>query len=326
MVPDNAPLWNVWVRKITEQASHATSGTPQLPTNMVPRPPWHRLDLENSELLYLIIAEGGSFGANSIPLNLNANHVRDAGVDWNLDGSVTSDLYPAGDDLNGDGVADGNGIPEIYDEWHNPIRFYNAPTRLIRPQGEYQDIDRAFLIATAGSLMPEVTAPPPTVPAIHNWWFAYPLNQDPDDPTGALWAARNGEDLNDNNTVDSNSSPPAPLPPYTEDLNNNGMIDPPQGMGYFYNSFLLAFSGGPVTCQPLGEAAFHTLNTYHRPLIVSGGPDGKTGLYEPVVDPAVSPPFDPMIAPLRLGKPLATSVSDTNNLDLLYDNITNRPQ
>ncbi len=31
--------------------------------------------------------------------------------------------------------SDADGIPEIYDDWGNMLRFYNAPTRLVRPGG-----------------------------------------------------------------------------------------------------------------------------------------------------------------------------------------------
>ncbi len=60
------------------------------------------------------------------------------------------------------------------------------------------------------------------------------------------------------------------------------------------------------------EDNYHTIDTYHVPLIVSAGPDGQPGLYEPYES----------ADPNKRGT-LAMPIS-TTDLDALTDNITNR--
>ena len=261
---DDAPLWTVWKQKYLDAAARRVGGSmPVVPTDSTPRPANHRLDLENSELLYLMLTEGTAFGPRAFSLDLNPEHVRDTPIDWNSDGDITGESYPAGDDLEADGVPNGNGIPEIYDEWGSPLRFYNWTTRLIRPGGNGADIDLATFQSTAGVLMPDVFEPSaPTLPANV---YSHPLNIDPDDQTGALAEAI--------------------------------------AAGYFNSTFGLGSGSG----VPFDEANYHTLDTYHLPMIVSAGPDETFGLVAPV-----------MAGPTRLAQPI------TSELNQLTDNITNR--
>lgn len=202
---------------------------------------------ESSELLYVALTEGSVFGPPPPDLDrIPARHIGDT---------------------------DGDGNLEFLDEWGRPLRFYNWTTRLIRPvDAPNNQIQLTTFRQTVGVLMPDVIPPPSATLAAEE--YSHPLNQDPDDVTGAL-----------------GTSPPADFT----------------------------------------EAYFHTIDTYHIPLIVSGGPDERVGLYEP----DASDPRDPTAAAptpaqffRRLALPLGIDPStgnvDAALLDLLYDNITNR--
>jgi type II secretory pathway pseudopilin PulG len=266
---DDSPLWTLWKQK--------TGVTDAMPRPIRPDP------TENSELLYLSLTEGGSFGFPSLGLDqLNPNHLQDT---------------------------DGDGLTEVVDDWGNPLRFYNWPTRLIRPDldgdgfAEYENIDSTYLDATAAVLLPGIGS------------AGLRVNRDPDDPTSTLFLWRDGEDENGNDTLDSG-----------EDLNNNMQLDYIDGMGNRIQYFDQPFSlGGPNPAQPLKETYYHALETYHIPLIVSAGPDGHTGLYEPDGSDPHNPGVPPTTAdfPRRLAQPLATSVNDPE-IDELSDNITNQ--
>jgi prepilin-type N-terminal cleavage/methylation domain-containing protein len=73
------------------------------------------------------------------------------------------------------------------------------------------------------------------------------------------------------------------------DVNNNNMID-----------------NAEQTLLQNFEKLWHTFGTYHTPLIVSAGPDGALGLYEPYEDPLLG----------RLAAP-------KGNVEDLYDDISN---
>jgi type II secretory pathway pseudopilin PulG len=242
--------------------------------------------LESSELLLLALTEGGVFGLPTLPLDsLRSQHVRDDNA---------------------------NGLLEVYDEWNQPLRFYNWPTRLIRPENvlatpdDRTDAEVIFVAqfrAAAAVLMPNI---PSLTSDLDYWVFGHPLNQDPMDPSGALAYIRDGEDFNRNDSLDG-ALPPPPYAPAGEDLNGNTSLDKPR---YFLADFMLAYPpSGILTAHALSEGWYHTLNTYSVPLIVSSGPDEDLGLAEPAL---------PGDAPDRLAQP------DLANLDQLNDNITSQ--
>ena len=214
--------------------------------------------LESSELLLLALTEGSVFGTTPLPLDqLNPRHVRDA---------------------------NGNGLPEIYDDWGQPIRFYNWPTRLVRSNGTgageasappsvpvvNHDLSAAYFSAVVLPLMSDA---PRTSSDLAFNVYSHPLNQDPVDQTGALTATQNATD---------------------------------PGLGR--QSFGLAFR--PNLAMPLTEGFYHTFDTWYVPLIVSSGPDERLGLNEPAL--AGDAPQRP------------AEVADPTQLDSLYDNLTNR--
>ncbi len=213
----------------------------------------HQPETESSELLYLMLTEGGSFGLPSIGVDrFTTRHIGDT---------------------------DNDGVPEFLDDWGRPLRFYNWTTRLIRSSSVSgaPDINRSFFIATVGSLMPDVIEPPSAT--LSSTAYNHPLNQDPDDPTGGFAASMSATGV------------------FTSTFD---LVDPISGALF-------------TTGQPFNEVNYHTLDTYHIPLILSAGPDEELGLNEPTATGAA-----------RLALPLATGPTDTDALDPLYDNITNR--
>ena len=184
---------------------------------------------------------------------------------------------------------DGGGVTHyvsyFVDEWDRPLRFFNWPTRLVRYDGEQSytnpppslinnNIDEATFLASARVLMSRAPQTPTTASTLPYNYFSHPLNQDPDDQFGALTAL-----LNDATQF------------------GGPILRTPTG-----------FSLGSYNAQPIDENFYHTLDTYHTPLIVSGGPDRRIGLFEPNT-----------AGPDRLARPL-----DITNTDELNDNLTNR--
>jgi len=161
---------------------------------------------------------------------------------------------------------DNDGLPEFIDAWGQPLRYYRWPTRLV-------DTD-------------------PPVPF-------QPILNDPNDLTDVVVPV----DTDGNGTVDVTVGqrkidalernlaaillkglPPAPtvLP--------NGVLprdllltdpDDPVGILYFELERLNGLNGMPLFRNEFNETKYHTPDTFHAPLIVSLGKDGKLGLYEP---------------------------------------------
>lgn len=223
---DDSPLWARWKRTCN------ANGLAVSDANI--RPTGHRIDLENSELLLLFLtspaySSDDVFNTERIP----SRHVTDA---------------------------NGNGLRELRDDWGNPLRFYNWPTRLIRPGGNGQPIDQSTFAVTARQFMPVIPPPPQPVPFPFiddsdpdpdNWvgYMDHPLNNDVDDPFGSLPAAQDA----------------------------TGMLTAP------FQINIAKYGSAPsiVTCPPFNEGNYHSRDTYHAPLVISAGPDGKLGLVEP---------------------------------------------
>lgn len=171
------------------------------------------------------------------------------------------------------GDTDGNGAPELLDAWGQPLRFYRWPTRLVRDGAGWTATPPGFTPgATARVLMPAL----PTSPL--------DLAHDSDDMYGLLKQSANWSQEFGSRTL------PLAQIPYFE----NGLAPAPSAMN-------------PSPFYQLG--AFHTLETFSVPLIVSAGPDLSTGLYEP--SDFGAPHFG------NLGAPDPTQVQAT------YDNISN---
>ncbi|QDT55607.1 hypothetical protein Pan44_36530 [Caulifigura coniformis] len=120
-------------------------------------PVGHLPETESSELLYFILASGGGTGAEAqIADSINPKHIQDT---------------------------DGDGLMEFVDDWGVPLRFYNSPTRLLRPNGAYIPGASAEQESVARALMSSAPSR-----AGNAFDFTNLFNQDPFDPKGALRA------------------------------------------------------------------------------------------------------------------------------------------
>ncbi len=158
--------------------------------------------------------------------------------------SVDSDLFTNQEVTD----QDGDGLPEFVDAWGQPLRFYRWPTRLI-------DID----------------APNPFQPNLANL-------SDPTDTRSILPAERAIAN------IVMKGLPPAPFA-----LPNGGvprdalLTDPDDPVGRLYAELekLNGSNGTGVLATEYNEIKYHTPDTFHAPLIMSAGADGKLGLFEP---------------------------------------------
>lgn len=148
---DNSPLLNTWLTATTVWNNVPIDRTPGV----------HTLESESSELLYLALTVGVSSGAGQGVLDgINPRHIQDT---------------------------DKDGFPEFVDGWGHPLRFYNAPTRLIRPAGwsATYTAPTPAQYAFAESLMAGIPPIPNGIPA-NPGFYSQAFNQDPLDPKGVI--------------------------------------------------------------------------------------------------------------------------------------------
>jgi prepilin-type N-terminal cleavage/methylation domain-containing protein len=167
------------------------------------------------------------------------------------DSPVASDMFSAAEVKDGDN----DGLPEFVDAWGNPLRFYRWPTRLFRSQGQIPN-KPALTSGNPGQLNPITT------------------------PGGA-----NATPPNPNGTYDTQNVQTlfSTLPVFTGNLQYDLGRDPDDPLQDCYTVFqpannLPVFEG--LDIANLG-VKMHTPSTYHVFLVVSAGPDGVLGLYEP---------------------------------------------
>ena len=195
---------------------------------------------------------------------------------------------------------DGDGLPEFVDTWGQPLRYYRWPTRLI-----------------------DVNPPVPFQPVLDN----------PNDNTDVLVNVDTNNDgtpdtIIGQRTITKDERDVASLllkglPPAPSILPNNAMprdlllIDPDDPVGRLYAELenLNGTNGKPTLALEFNEAKYHTPDTFHAPLVVSVGPDGVLGLYEP---------NDPN--PLHFGNLAAydSALTLAQVIDVISDNITSR--
>jgi len=141
---------------------------------------------------------------------------------------------------------DGDGLPEFIDAWGHPLRFYRWPTRLIDP-----DAPDPFV--------PDITTIDPTDQRI--------ISAEERFVAGLL----------------IRGLPAAPIPLGAGGQRDTMFVDPDDPVGLLYTliedpNFL---NMGIELRNAINESGYHTLDTWHTPLIVSAGPDGVLGLREP---------------------------------------------
>jgi prepilin-type N-terminal cleavage/methylation domain-containing protein len=135
----------------------------------------------------------------------------------------------------------GNGLPEFIDAWGNPLRFYRWPTRLFRSGG----------VNSGTGVLASITTP----------------------ANAALGIT--GTSANADNSYDTNNAKLlfASLPVFSGNLAADLNRDP--------DDPLRICAGNAIFTGQVFEQNFHTPCTYHTLLIISAGPDGQMGLFEP---------------------------------------------
>lgn len=202
---------------------------------------FHSRETESAELLYLALTRFEQYG-----------------------------LPPASvDDFKTSEIADtdGDGIPEFVDGWGQPLRFYRWPTRLIKPFGLY-GIDQA-----PGTVAVDDDANGTNDDILEIGWPGSDDTYIPNelrDFAGLYIAGLPRSPL-------LTGSPPRPILGDFDQLNVDG--DDPIGVLLDETLRLTAVSIDVLSV--VHESTYHTFDTYHKPLVVSAGPDGVLGLYEP---------------------------------------------
>lgn len=162
---------------------------------------------------------------------------------------------------------DNDGLPEFIDGWGNPLRFYRWPTRLFKPYGLLGDD------GVPGSPGDDPDSPP---------------GADFDDLSEIGWAGTDDLKVSDNVRsfarlyIKGLPRAPAlvgglPIPGDYDQLN----VDPDDAFGILLDQAKLLNAYKIPMLNAISESRYHTMDTYHRPLVVSAGADGFLGLYEP---------------------------------------------
>lgn len=216
---------------------------------------------ESSELLYYALTSMELFGIPPVATEFRDTEVRDT---------------------------DADGLLEFIDGWGRPLRFYRSPTRLIKPYGILGpdgvagapgDDDGNGLSDNAD--FSELNYVGPSGPSddllIHSEWRTFAglliaglprapyqtgsggvlvnydqLNQDPDDPYGLLLSEFRRLSITNTYIV-------------------------PQALV----ATELSPGSAPGWPAPNPIWSFPTFDVYHKPLVVSAGPDGELGILEP---------------------------------------------
>ena len=217
---------------------------------------------------------------------------------------------PSAADLKALEIADTDhdGIPEIIDGWGQPLRFYRWPTRLARPAIGSTGLTSTSASGSTPGFVDEVPLIQPSPLAILMtgaaprsslgvWAASTHYNQgdkvvsgNPISPTTdqsysvvyqCVTAGTSGgaNPFSGTQIVGTTIADPSPGGPLTwQVLLDPLSVDPDDPFSMVSNSTNLLISETPSSSSPLPPI---TPNTWSVPLIISCGPDGLLGLYEP---------------------------------------------
>tara|TARA_R110002072_G_scaffold173600_1_gene328233 strand:- start:30303 stop:31646 length:1344 start_codon:yes stop_codon:yes gene_type:complete len=202
----------------------------------------HNPNTESAELLYFALTRMEVFG---VPLT-------------------------AVDDFSTREVADtdNDGLPEFIDGWGNPLRFYRWPTRLFKPYGLFG------LDGVPGTAGDDPGSRPGVADFADLSEIGWPGTDDVFIPTNIRNIARTYIEGIPRAPVLSGG---VPIPGDYDQLN----IDPDDAYGSLFETIVRLQTDGISVLDSVSESRYHTIDTYHRPLVVSAGADGALGLYEP---------------------------------------------
>jgi prepilin-type N-terminal cleavage/methylation domain-containing protein len=196
---------------------------------------------ESSELLYFALTRMEVFGAPLI----------------------------SADDFSTREVADtdNDGLPEFIDGWGRPLRFYRWPTRLSKPFGLF---GANGVPGAAGDDL----GSPSGADFNDLYEIGWPGTDDVVIPSDVRFLARMYIEGLPRGPVLSGG---LPIIGDYDQLN----VDPDDAFGILLEQAKLLTAHSINMLDSVSESRYHTLDTYHRPLVVSAGPDGFLGLYEP---------------------------------------------
>jgi prepilin-type N-terminal cleavage/methylation domain-containing protein len=242
---------------------------------------------ESSELLYFMLTRWGTLGTSSA----------------NEDQFTSAEIEDT----------DQDGFPEFVDGWGNPLRFYRWPTRLIDPDAPVFDIFPYDANSDGAITGTEGTT-------------AIPLFSDPNDASETRVVQGTERDYAG---LLLKGLPPVPtVIPNTYGQSSTQrdllLVDPDDPVGILY-TFLedpAYRSKGVYLLNHFNETNYHTPDTYHAPLIVSGGPDERMGLREPSDVNGALGIYGNLAQ--YAGTTTGASAPNSQVFDSLQDNITNR--
>ena len=219
------------------------SPTPAIPASATPAN--HTQQTESAELLYFALTRMEQFGAPAT-------------------GTDDFQLTEVAD-------TDNDGLPEFVDGWGNPLRFYRWPTRLVKPFG-LLGLDQAY--GTAG--VDDDGNGSADDPIVDIDEIGFPGSDDTYiHPEIRRFAALYVQGLPRQPILVG--SPPRPVQGDFDQLNEDG--DDPFGVLLDETKRLTRTQVNVFSS--VNESTFMTFDTYHKPLVVSAGPDGVLGLFEP---------------------------------------------
>jgi len=213
---------------------------------------------------------------------------------------------------------DGDGLLEMIDGWDNPVRFYRWPTRLLKPYG-LAGFDKQ-----------------PGTALVDDDGYAYSDGSKPvDDVLELSTPGTDDLDVSANQRIYAgiyfSGLPRKPTIVGQYDLLNEEPTDP---YGLILAEVKRLAVNGIDASNVLNEALYHTIDTYHKPIVVSAGPDGILGLLEPihnedanfngVLDGSEDANSNGYLDIGGLGQVPVNSAGAFSNLDAAFDDITNR--
>ena len=198
---------------------------------------------------------------------------------------------------------DDDGLPEFVDAWSQPLRYYRWPTRLIDP-----------------------TAPNPFAPIFTTINDNTEIDLTPDgDESDGLREILPWERLHASLLI--RGLPPVPFAfSGTASQRDMLLVDPDDPVGLLY-SFIEDPNYQNLDIdltREINEAKYHTLDTYHVPLIVSAGPDESLGLREPVEFDATAGIYGNLAQYADTTAVPGNQQPSAAVVDQLFDNLTNR--
>lgn len=207
---------------------------------------------------------------------------------------------------------DGDGLMEFVDGWGRPLRFYRWPTRLLKPNGVYGADGQP---GNAGVNDDGINGTDDLLEMSKVGTDDVNITASQRELAGFLFAA-------------------LPKAPVLAGQWDSLSEDPDDPYGLISTEIKRLSLTGILVMPTYTEPNYPTLDTFHSPLVVSAGPDGEVGLFEPFMawdSVNVGQPYagDGLVDYGAMGQAIygtagnPFSVSSTARNQLL-DNLTNR--